>query len=240
MNQGSTDRTRTSSAPFRIAFVPGVTVDRWSVTWEGRVPDKPLEVMPIDEEDQLSVLHDGRADMCFVRLPVDPDRLSMIPLYHEIPVVVVPLDHPVAAYDELSVSDLAGEHLLQDPDEVPEWRDLATEVREGTRVDAPALTLKDAIAACAADAGVVIVPKSVARLYQRRDVTHRPVTGVADSQVGLAWLTSTTDARIETFIGIVRGRTERSSRAADTSVSAGKDATKPVRKKQTRPSAADR
>ena len=67
--------------------------------------------------------------MCLVRLPVDRDGLHLIPLYDEQPVVVVSREHPVAAYDEIDVADLADEHLLQDPDDVPAWRDVATEVR---------------------------------------------------------------------------------------------------------------
>ena len=57
--------------------------------------------------------------MCLVRLPVDRDGLHLIPLYDEQPVVVVAKEHPVAAYDEIDVADLADEHLLQDPDVVP-------------------------------------------------------------------------------------------------------------------------
>jgi len=75
------------------------------------------------------------------------------------------------------------------------------------------MTPKQAVDLVATGAGIVILPKSVARLHNRKDVTHRPVTGVAESQVGLAWMTDATDSRIEKFIGIVRGRTERSSRA---------------------------
>jgi hypothetical protein len=72
----------------------------------------------------------------------------------------------------------------------------------------------------------VIVPMSVARLHHRKDLTYRPVTDVAESQIGLAWLSGTSDPRIETFIGIVRGRTERSSRAGDTVVPSTKAAAK--------------
>ena len=126
--------------------------------------------------------------------------------------VIVPKEHPVAAYDEIDVADLADEHLLQDPDLVPEWRDIATEIADGSRLDVPEMTVKDAIATTAAGAGIMIVPMSVARLYHRKDLVHRPVRGVAESQIGLAWLIDNDDPHIQTFIGIVRGRTERSSR----------------------------
>ena len=74
------------------------------------------------------------------------------------------------------------------------------------------MTIKEAIATTAAGAGIMIVPMSVARLHHRKDLVHRPVRGVAESQVGLAWLIDNEDPRVQTFIGIVRGRTERSSR----------------------------
>ena len=228
-----------SSSPFRIAFVPGVTPGKWSRIWEQRVPGIPLDVTAIPEHDQLAVLHEGRADASFVRLPVDLEGISLIPLYREIPVVVVAGDHAVAAFDEVSVDDLADEHLLQDPDTVPEWRDVAVEVRDGTRVDVPTMTPKEAIEIVASGAGVVILPRSVARLYDRKDVTHRPVTGVAESQIGLAWLSDATDSRIEKFIGIVRGRTERSSREDDPSVP-GKAAAKNALPKKVVPRAPTR
>jgi DNA-binding transcriptional LysR family regulator len=150
--------------------------------------------------------------MCFVRLPVDREGLHLIPLYDEQPVVVVSVEHPVAAYDEIDVAELADEHLLQDPGDVPEWRDLATEVAKGTRHPVPAMTLRQAVESVAAEAGVLVLPMSVARLHHRKDVRAVRVTGVPVTQVGLAWRRDADDDRIETFIGVVRGRTANSSR----------------------------
>jgi DNA-binding transcriptional LysR family regulator len=201
----------------RIGFVPGVTPDKWARVWAERVPRVPLELLPVEEPEQVAVLYDGRADMCFVRLPVDRDGLHVIPLYSELPVVVVPKEHFVEAAEEVSVADLSGEHLLQDPAQVPEWADVADEVRDGTRVDVPSLTMKQAIETVAAGVGIVIVPMSVARLHHRRDVVHRAVTDVAESRVGLAWRRELDDDLVETFIGVVRGRTANSSRGPDPS-----------------------
>jgi hypothetical protein len=78
--------------------------------------------------------------------------------------------------------------------------------------------MRQAFETIAAGTGIVIVPKSVARLHNRKDVVAVPVAGVPESQVGLAWRTDATDTRIETFIGIIRGRTERSSRDAPPAV----------------------
>lgn len=220
--------------PLRVAFVPGVTPDKWARTWAERRRDVPLALLPVEDARQTAVLYDGDADLCFVRLPVDRDRLDVIPLYHEVPVVVAPKDHVVEVVEEVSVEDLADEHLLQDPDEVPEWRDVAMEVRDGTRPPLPAMTMSQAIETVAAGTGILIVPMSVARLHHRKDIVHRQVTGVAQSQVGLAWAKGTLDERIETFIGIVRGRTARSSRGAETPP-ADKPEPKPSAAKAARP-----
>lgn len=199
-------------ARFRVGFVPGVTPDKWSRAWDQRMPRRPLDLVPLGDRDGVALLHSGELDMCLVRLPVDRDGLHLIPLYDEQPVVVVSTEHPVAAYDEVAVAELADEHLLQEPDDVPEWRDLATEVADGTRHPVPAMTLREAVESVAADAGIVVVPMSLARLHHRKDVRAVRVKGVPTTKVGLAWLKDADDDRIDTFVGVVRGRTANSSR----------------------------
>jgi DNA-binding transcriptional LysR family regulator len=196
---------------FRVAFVPGVTPDKWVRIWKERIRSARLEVLPIEQHDQLEMLHSGRAEMVFIRLPIEREGIHVIPLYRETPVVVASKEHPVAAFDEVSVRDLAGEYLLQDPDSVPEWGAIASHQPSGDAAR-PGLTTHQAIETAAAGTGIVIVPLSVARLHHRKDVVHRPVTDVEESQVGLAWKTDADNPLIEAFIGIVRGRTERSSR----------------------------
>ena len=190
----------------RIAFVPGVTPDKWARIWREREPRIPLDLTLVEEPDQEAVLRDGRADMCFVRLPVDREGLHLIPLYEELAVVVVPLEHPVAAYDEVPLADLADEQLVAG--DVEGWDEITT----ATPLDFPEMTVKDAFEVVASGTGMAIVPMSVARLHHRKDLTHRPVTDVAPTQVGLAWLVDNEDDRLERFIGVVRGRRATSSR----------------------------
>jgi len=196
----------------RVGFVPGVTPDKWARLWAERMPRRSLELVPLGDRDGVALVRSGELAMCFVRLPVDRDGLHLIPLYDEQPVVMVAKEHPVAAFDEIDVTDLADEHLLQDPDTVPEWRDAATEVRDGTRYPVPEMSLREAVESVAADAGIVVVPMSLARLHHRKDVVHVPVTGVPTTKVGLTWLVDNDDDRVQTFIGVVRGRSANSSR----------------------------
>jgi DNA-binding transcriptional LysR family regulator len=197
--------------PFRVTFVTGVMPDTWAERWRGR-EGTPLQLVPVDEEHQLDELRDGTAAMALVRLPVDLEGLHRIPLYTEDMVAVVSREHPAAAYDSLEVAELADEHLLQDPDGVPQWRDLAREVREGTRYPVPPITLAQVFESVAADAGIAIVPRSVARVHHRKDVVAVTVPDLPGRQVGLVWPVTSEDPLLETFIGVVRGRTERSTR----------------------------
>lgn len=226
------DRPDQHPARLRVAFVPGVTPDKWARIWTERMPRVRLDLSPVEEAQQTAVLYDGSADMSFVRLPVGQEGLHVIPLYSEVPVVVAPKEHFVEAADEVSIQDLADEHLLQHPDQVPEWRDVATEVRDGTRVEVPPITVKQAIETVAAGVGIVIVPMSVARLHHRKDVVHRPVTDVAESRIGLAWRRDLDDDRVETFIGIVRGRSANSSRGRTDPVRQARAQSKPRRRQR--------
>jgi DNA-binding transcriptional LysR family regulator len=200
-------------ARFRVGFVAGATPDKWARAWAERMPRRPLDLVPLGDRDGVRMLHAGELAMCLVRLPVDREGLHLIPLYDEQPVVVVSVEHPVAAYDVVDVAELADEHLLQDPDDVPAWRDVATEVADGSRYPVPDLDLRAAVESVAADAGILVLPQSVARMHHRRDVVAVQVTGVPTTTVGLAWRTDLDDDRVETFVGVVRGRTANSSRA---------------------------
>lgn len=201
------------TTPFRVGCVPGVVVSKWTRTWAERFPGRALEVIRIEESDQEEALRAGRLDACFVRAPLDRDGLSAIPLYTEVAVVVVPAEHPLADADEVSVLDLVDEDLLQDPETVPQLGEALDLFRAGDREPAPDLrSTADAVALVAAGLGVLILPMSVARLYRRRDVTSRPVSDALRTDVLLAWPNERTTDEVEDFIGIVRGRTPRSSR----------------------------
>lgn len=195
------------TAPLRIGFVPGVIPDKWTRIWREREPGSPLELVALTEDDDpRSSIESHELDMCFLRLPVDQTGLHLIPLYEEVPVVVVGIEHPAAAYDELSLADLAAEQLVLG--EVPDWE----QIRTATPLPFGPMTTKDAIEVVASGTGIAIVPMSIARLYHRKDVVHRPVIDMEVTRIGLAWLVENKDLRLETFIGIVRGRRATSTR----------------------------
>jgi DNA-binding transcriptional LysR family regulator len=191
------------ASAFRLGFVTGATPDKWARTWRERRRE-PLDLVPLEQHEQTDGLHDGSLDMALVRLPVDRVRLHLIPLYDEKAVVVVGKDHLVTSADEVTTRDLADEQLVL-PHESG-WRPQAEQLGY------PAMSVREAVEVVAGGTAILIVPMSVARLHHRRDVTFRPVTDLPTTTVGLAWLVDNDDPRIQAFIGIVRGRTERSSR----------------------------
>lgn len=217
-----------------VAFTLGVTVTKWTRLWQQRHPDIPLDVYRSEPGQQARVLLDRAADVSFVRHPVDRDGLNLISLYAELPVVGLPREHAASEFDEIAVADLADEHLLQEPDEVPEWRDVATEIVSGSRRPLVGIhSLDDAVEQVAAGVGIVILPKSIARLHSRKDVVYVPVSGVAETPVSLAWRAGDQSALVEEFIGIVRGRTAESSRQAAVAVAAagaGSETAAPAKK----------
>ncbi|PPG38476.1 LysR substrate-binding domain-containing protein [Rathayibacter sp. AY2B5] len=196
-----------------VALVPGVTPTKWTRVWGQRRSDLPLRITVVAERDQEQALLDGRAQLSFVRGDVSSSALSSIHLYDEQPVAVVGREHALAAAEELDVAELAGEHLLQDPEDVPEWAAVAEELADGSRRPLPRMAgLDDAVEQVAAGVGVLIVPQSVARVHSRKDVTAVPVTGVAPSSVRLAWVTDDKGDDVEDFIGVVRGRSANTTR----------------------------
>lgn len=172
--------------PLRVAIVPGVNPGKWTRAWSER-RKAPIEVTPVDDREQRSVLVDGHADVAFVRLPIDREGLSVIRLYEEVTVVVVPAEHPISLLDSVTTADLDGETVRFDP-------------------------VEDAIDLVVAGAGILVLPHSLARQHSRRDLAMRPITDAPTTEVAIAWLTDTATDDIEEFVGIVRGRTAASSR----------------------------
>jgi DNA-binding transcriptional LysR family regulator len=192
------------AATLRVGFVTGSTPDKWARHWRDRRRER-LELVPVTEAEQEARLRDASLDMALVRLPVDRDGMHLVRLYDELPVVVASHEHVLAAADEeVTTADLVDEQLV-----LPHaggWRpDVA-------QLDWPPMTPAEAIETVAAGTGIVVVPMSVARLHQRKDVITRLVTDLAPTTIALAWLVDRDDEVTQAFVGVTRGRTANTSR----------------------------
>jgi DNA-binding transcriptional LysR family regulator len=146
--------------------------------------------------DQIATaLASDEIDAAVTRLPVDKNLYYAVPLYVDSAVVVVPKDHLFAALgaDEAVVeSDLALENVFDYSER--------------------GITAKEAVEWVAAEVGVTVMAMSLARLYHRKDVTYRLVTGLVGTEMGLVWLKSKDGPMLQELAGIVRGRSAKSTR----------------------------
>ena len=115
----------------------------------------------------------------------------------------LPAGHRLAGKDTISVADLADEHLLQDPAAVPEWRDIATEMRTRRRRGVPAFrTVEEKLEHVAAGHGVVVLPLSTAVFYTRPGIAYSYVSDIPPNQACLAWDATRRSRLIQDFAAI--------------------------------------
>ena len=188
----------------RIGFVTGATPDKWARNWRDQRRER-LELVPVTEAEQLDGVRDGSLDMALVRLPAATDGLHCVRLYDELQVAVASREHLIAATDdEITTADLVDEQLVRP--HTSGWRP------EADQLDWPPMSEQDAIETVAAGTGVVILPMSVARLHQRKDVVTRTVADLDPTTIALVWRLERDDDVTQAFVGVTKGRTARSSR----------------------------
>lgn len=190
--------------PLRIGFVTGATPDKWARNWRDQRRE-PLELVPVTEGEQLDGVRDGRLDMALVRLPVDTIGLHCVRLYDEVQIAAASREHMIAATDdEITTADLVDEQLVRPHSSG--W------TPDAEQLDWPPMSELEAIETVAAGTGIVILPMSIARLHLRKDVVTRVVSDLEPTTIALVWQLDRDDEVTQTFVGVTKGRTARSSR----------------------------
>ncbi|HEX3791788.1 MAG TPA: LysR substrate-binding domain-containing protein [Pseudonocardiaceae bacterium] len=189
---------------FTIGFMPGLIVTPEVRALSGRHPELSVEVVRTSWDDQVEVIHDGRVDVSYVRLPVDQRGLQVRPLLTEPRAVALPADHRLAGKESIDLIDLADEHLLHGVEALPEWRDIATELRSGRPrpADAPVHSVEEKLEHVAAGRGIAVLPLSAATFYHRPDVGYVLVRDIPDNQVCLAWDRARRSPLVQEFAAI--------------------------------------
>jgi DNA-binding transcriptional LysR family regulator len=194
-------RAARGPSTFTVGFMPGITVTAAVRALTAKHPELTVELVRTSWHDQVEVLHDGRVDVGFVRLPIDRRGLRLRPLFEEPRVVVLPAHHRLAGKESVVVADLADERLLQDPDAVPEWRDIAVRPRPGRVMH----SVEEKLEHVAAGNGIVVIPLSTANYYTRPDVAHVPIVDIGPNQVFLAWAATRRSPLLAEFADIASG-----------------------------------
>jgi DNA-binding transcriptional LysR family regulator len=209
-------RAGRGSGTFAIGFMPGLLVTPAVRALNAAHPDLTIDVLRTSWDDQVEVLHDGRVDVSFVRLPIDPTGLKLVALFSEPRLVALPAEHRLAGNGTVSVADLADEHLLQDPAAVPEWREIATELRSpDIRRPLPTIrTVEEKLEHVAAGDGIAVIPQSTAIFYRRSDVTCLPIDDIGPNEVSLAWEAARRSRLIYEFAGLARRQAQHAATAS--------------------------
>ncbi len=151
-------------ARFTIGFMPGQVLTPAVRHLEEHFPGITVDMVRTSWTDQIAGLRDGRFDACIAYRPFDAEGLTVVDLWTEAPVAVLPAGHPLAGGDGIALADLAGE----------------------VRLPADLAAVEERFEQVAAGHGIVIVPEAAARYYRHPNVTYVRVTDLPTIQASLA------------------------------------------------------
>ena len=231
----SSGASDTAQGPvLRVGYETGMMPGKWLRRWRER--GDGLDEQQLAPGQWPQALGET-VDVALIRLAPHPhieagaaladltqlrESFHVVELYDEQQVVILPVDDELTLLDDVPVGELADEWLLQELDQLPEHRPSA-EGRGTDDAGAPRQLpeIADSGAAVelvAAGVGLYIAPMSVARWHHRKDLTYRPIQDLPLVPVVLVWpkdLPEQTEAMVQDFQGIVRGRREGSSRGSE-------------------------
>lgn len=169
-------------------------------------PDVGLTLDELPTGEQIDRLSAGTLDLGIVRLPVNDDRLTIMPLVSESVIVVLPEGHPLSADTVVDVADLAAEPFIivsrsQEPTAFDGYVSLCGHAGFSPRVVQEGMQIRTIVELVAAGFGVSLAPESLAQL-RRPGVVYRPVknTHGITLETGLAWRSDDTSPAVEGFV----------------------------------------
>lgn len=136
-----------------------------------------LHTGPYDTIERM--IRDDRAEIGFVRLPIQQDRLRIIPLTEVATVCVMPKDHRLAAHDRVSLTDLHGEPMVLLGRHRAPRREMAqafVDVGFRPKVRVEAHSVASACGLVAQGLGLTLVNELMAKDYLHLGLIARPLS----------------------------------------------------------------
>jgi len=172
-----------------IGFMPGQVLTPAVRHLEEHFPGIRVDMMRTSWTDQITGLRDGRFDACIAYRPFDDEGLTVVDLWTEPTVAVLPIEHPYAGKDEVRLTDLA----------------------DAVRLPSDLASVEERFEQVAAGHGIVIVPEPVARYYRHPNVTYVRVTDLPPVQASLAIETRRRSAVLRELLAGASGHAGRAS-----------------------------
>jgi DNA-binding transcriptional LysR family regulator len=170
-----------------------------------RHPDCDVEIREAQLAEPMPWLRDGTVDLALATFPVhEPDIATGPVLVSEARFLAVPVGHPFARRDTVSLDDLAAATMLQLPDALPESlrADLTPATTPGGQPIRPgrsATTFQELLTLVGAGHGVFPVGANVRRYYVRPDIAYVHLHDAPPLRWGLLWRTDNATARVHAF-----------------------------------------
>ncbi|MFJ9378317.1 LysR family transcriptional regulator [Streptomyces sp. NPDC101455] len=179
---------RSARGPHRlvVGFRAGVVITHTLRAYGAAHPGIEVRARRVEWDDQEQLILDGTVDLAYLRRPIREQGLTLLPLFTEARVAMLPADHRLAGKQDLVRADLDGETWLRYADPGPD--------------DVPIRSIEEKFEAVASGAGITLVPASVAEQYSRPDITYVPVTDAEPDEVILAWEAARRSPLIAAFV----------------------------------------
>jgi DNA-binding transcriptional LysR family regulator len=169
----------TPSATLTIGFRPGIIVTDVVQQFTGEHPDVAVVAHRIEWDEQDAAVLDGRLDVAWVRTPIADSGLRIVPLFDDPEMIALPVGHPLAGRERITLADVEDEPMLR--------YDMAPPHHTGRQAAVSGVrTMEEKLEAVALGHGLAFVPASAASYYQRPDVVYLPVVDAPPYGVALA------------------------------------------------------
>jgi DNA-binding transcriptional LysR family regulator len=189
--------------------------------------DHPRTVVGLHEydyRDPSAGLRSGSTELAFVRMPIELSGLRFVELGSEPRVLAVPVGHPLALRDVISVREALDEPWIVMPAVDRRWREfyLASDQRDRPPLLGPEVSTTDAsFEAVIAGQGVMLTEPSISARYAGQGLVSVPVHDVPPSVGGVVWRVGRETAAVRMMVAAARAR------AAALRCPTGEDADRP-------------
>jgi DNA-binding transcriptional LysR family regulator len=182
--------TATKRRRFTIGFVASTIYARLPElirAFRATAPEVELVLVESPTLDQIVALKEGRIDVGFGRIRFDDPDIRRVVLRNERLIAALPLAHPLAQQEVLSLRDFREQPLIVYPREPrPSYADQVISILRDNAVEPTiaheARELQTAVGLVAAEEGIAIVPESVRRA-RTGDVVYRDLAETATSPI---------------------------------------------------------
>jgi DNA-binding transcriptional LysR family regulator len=192
-----------------VGFVGSATFDILPVIVRGfreQFPHIDLILHEMPTPMQIEALHNQEIDIGFVRPPISDRLVSLLSLYQETCIAVVPKVHPLAQRASLSMADLRAEQFIMVERGIwPSWYDdIITQchdagfspiIRQGVK------EIQTVVGLVASGLGISIVPRSTSN-FHTQDVAYVNIDQQEAPRVemSLAWRTDDHSNLVKQFL----------------------------------------